>query len=80
MPVNGVFYSQTKGLVISTNSLNRVFVQTGGTTTFTGITSGNTIVEVQGVSGQVMRVTDCSNGVLFSSNNISGTPIFQTNS
>jgi len=80
MPTNGVFYSQTKGLSISTNSLTRVFVQTGGTTTFTGITSGNTIVEVQGVSGQVMRVTDCANGVLFSSNNVSGTPIFQTNS
>jgi hypothetical protein len=80
MPVNGVFYSQTKGLVISTNSLNRVFVQTGGTTTFTGITSGNTIVEVQGVSGQVMRVTDCANGVLFSSNNVSGQAILQTNS
>jgi hypothetical protein len=80
MPVNGVFYSQTKGLVFSTNSLNRVFVQTGGTTTFTGITSGNTIVEVQGVSGQVFKVTDCSNGVLFSSNNVSGQPILQTNS
>jgi hypothetical protein len=80
MPVNGVFYSQTRGLAISTNSLTRVFVQTGGTTTFTGITSGNTIVEVQGVSGQVMRVTDCANGVLFSSNNISGQAILQTNS
>jgi hypothetical protein len=80
MPVNGVFYSQTKGLVISTNSLNRVFVQTGGTTTFTGITSGNTIVEVQGTSGQVFKVTDCSNGVLFSSNNVSGQAILQTNS
>jgi hypothetical protein len=80
MPTNGVFYNQTKGLTITTNSINRVFVQTGGTTTFTGITSGNTIVEVQGVSGQVMKVTDCTNGVLFSSNNFTGAPIFQTNS
>ena len=80
MATNGVFYNQTKGLVISTDGINRVFVQTGGTTTFTGITSGNTIVEVQGVSGQVMRVTDCTNGVLFSSNNISGQAILQTNS
>ena len=80
MPINGVFYSQTKGLVISTNSINRVLVQTGGTTTFTGNTNNNTIIEVRGASGQTFRVTDCSNGVLFSSNNSVGTPILQTNS
>ena len=80
MPINGVFYSQTKGLVITTNRINRVLVQTGGTTTFTGNTNNNTIIEVRGASGQTFRVTDCSNGVLFSSNNSVGTPILQTNS
>jgi len=80
MPTNGVFYNQTKGLVISTNSINRVLVQTGGTTTFTGNTNNNTIIEVRGASGQTFSVTDCSNGVLFSSNNSVGTPILQTNS
>jgi hypothetical protein len=77
---NGAFYSQTQGLKLSTNSTNRVIVSTAGTTTFTGITSGSTLIDVRGTSGQLMSVTDTLTGPLLTVNNNIGGSIFQVNS
>jgi len=77
---NGAFYSQTQGLKLSTNSTNRVIVSTAGTTTFTGITSGSTLIDVRGTSGQLMSVTDTLTGSLLTVNNNIGGSIFQVNS
>jgi hypothetical protein len=77
---NGTFYSQTQGLKLSTNSTNRVIVSTDGTTTFTGITSGSTLIDVRGTSGQLMSVTDTLTGPLLTVNNNIGSSIFQVNS
>jgi len=77
---NGAFYSQTQGLKLSTNSTNRVIVSTAGTTTFTGITSGSTLIDVRGTSGQLMSVTDTLTGSLLTVNNNIGNSIFQVNS
>jgi hypothetical protein len=76
---NGINYSQTQGLKLSTNNLNRVIVSTGGTTTFSGVTSGSTIIDIRGTQGQLMSVTDNINGLLLSVNSFSGTSIFQVN-
>ena len=76
---NGINYSQTQGLKLSTNNLNRVIVSTGGTTTFSGVTSGSTIIDIRGTQGQLMSVTDNINGSLLSVNSFSGTSIFQVN-
>jgi len=77
---NGAFYSQTQGLKLSTNSTNRVIVSTAGTTTFTGITSGSTLIDVRGTNGQLMSVTDTLTGPLLTVNNNIGGSIFQVNS
>ncbi len=77
---NGAFYSQTKGLKLSTNSTNRVIVSTAGTTTFTGITSGSTLIDVRGTSGQLMSVTDTLTGPLLTVNDNISRSIFQVNS
>jgi hypothetical protein len=77
---NGAFYSQTQGLKLSTNSTNRVIVSTAGTTTFTGITSGSTLIDIRGTSGQLMSVTDTLTGALLTVNDNIGRSIFQVNS
>lgn len=77
---NGAFYSQAQGLKLSTNSTNRVIVSTAGTTTFTGITSGSTLIDVRGTSGQLMSVTDTLTGPLLTVNDNIGRSIFQVNS
>jgi len=77
---NGVNYNQTQGLKISTDNTNRVIVSTGGTTTFTGNTSGVTLVQVAGSQGELMSVKDISVGKLLHVNNLSGETFFTVNS
>ena len=77
---NGVNYNQTQGLKISTNNTNRVIISTGGTATFTGNTSGVTLVQVAGSQGELMSVKDISVGKLLHVNNLSGETFFTVNS
>jgi hypothetical protein len=76
---NGVNYNQTQGLKISTNNLNRVVVSTGGTTTFTGNTSGTTVVNVKGTSGDLLSVIDNNSDYLLLVVDNSGNIVFQVN-
>jgi len=77
---NGIFYSQTDGLKLSTNNFNRVIISTGGTTTFTGNTSGSTVVSVRGTNGPLMSVIDTTTGPIFSVNDNLSNTVLQVNS
>lgn len=77
---NGIFYSQTDGLKLSTNNFNRVIISTGGTTTFTGNTSGSTVVSVKGTNGPLMSVIDTTTGPIFSVNDNLSNTVLQVNS
>ena len=79
MATNGVYYSQTSGLTISTDSRKRVIVSTGGTTTFTGNTNGSTVIQAVGTNGDLFSVDDDLTGDILVVTNATGGTIFAVN-
>ena len=75
-PTNG-FSFQSSGLTVSTNTKKRFMISSGGTSTFTGDTTGTTINEVLGAYGQLFSVVDDLSNVIFSANDVSGNPIWK---
>lgn len=78
-PAANGFLFATSGLTLSTNSKKRLLVSSGGTSTFTGDTTGVTITEVVGVYGQLFSVVDDLSNVIYSANDVSGNPILKVN-
>jgi hypothetical protein len=79
MATNGIYYNQTNGLSLSTDSLKRVIISTGGTSTFTGYTSGSTIVDVAGTQGELFEVNDDMSGDILAVTDTVGNTIFAVN-
>jgi len=79
MATNGIYYSQTSGLTISTDSKKRVIVSTGGTTTFTGNTNGSTVIQAVGTNGDLFSVDDDLTGDILVVTNATGGTIFAVN-
>ncbi len=65
-PAANGFLFATSGLTLSTNSKKRLIVSSGGTSTFSGDTTGVTITEVVGAYGQLFSVVDDLSNVLSS--------------
>lgn len=78
-PAANGFLFATSGLTLSTNSKKRLLVSSGGTSTFSGDTTGVTINEVVGAYGQLFSVVDDLSNVIYSANDVSGNPILKVN-
>jgi hypothetical protein len=78
-PAANGFLFATSGLTLSTNSKKRLLVSSGGTSTFSGDTTGVTISEVVGAYGQLFSVVDDLSNVLYSVNDVSGNPVLKVN-
>lgn len=76
---NGIYYSQTSGLTISTNAKKRVIVSTGGTSTFTGDTYGGKVINAVATQGQLFSVADDLTGDILVVTNQAGGTIFAVN-
>lgn len=76
---NGIYYSQTSGLTISTNAKKRVIVSTGGTSTFTGDTYGGKVIDAIATQGQLFSVADDLTGDILVVTNQAGGTIFAVN-
>lgn len=76
---NGIYYSQTSGLTISTNAKKRVIVSTGGTSTFTGDTYGGKVIDAVATEGQLFSVSDDLTGDILVVTNQAGGTIFAVN-
>jgi hypothetical protein len=76
---DGVFYSQISGFTVTTNNFFRQITSTGGTTTFSGRTSGSTVLNAIGTTGPLMTVVDSKQGDLFSVTNATGGTYFAVN-
>ena len=76
---NGIYYSQTSGLTISTDAKKRVIVSTGGTSTFTGDTYGGKVINAVATQGQLFSVADDLTGDILVVTNQAGGTIFAVN-
>lgn len=76
---NGVYFSTNQGLRLSTSGLTRLTINTAGTSTFSSVTSGLTVVSVRGRSGELISIVDTNRNDILQVNNSSGLPIFEVN-
>jgi len=60
----------------SASANTTVLVQ--GIVNISGTTSGQTLLSVNGINGEVFRITDSTSGLLFGINDVSNMPVFET--